>query len=161
LEVAGFTAGDVEALLTKKKLVEALPVRAPISGVVVNFDKVLGQGLRGGEVLAEIHDLSRPWVQAFAAEAELTRVRLGQQARVRLVSDPTAVLTGTVVRSGWVFGAADRSLSFWVELDRPAAQPLRHNQLARVTLSLQKPPPTLAVPLAAVVREGTHGFVFV
>jgi multidrug efflux pump subunit AcrA (membrane-fusion protein) len=48
-----------------------------------------------------------------------------------------------------------------VELDRLPEQPLRHNQLARVTLSLQQPPPTLAVPIAAVVREGTQGFVFV
>ncbi len=161
LEVAGLSAAQLDGLLTKKKLVEALPIRAPISGMVVNFDKVLGQSLRAEEPLAEIHDLSRPWVQAFVSEGDLARVRVGQAARVRFVSDPGALLTGKAVRSGRVFGPEDRTLSVWVEMDRLPDQPLRHNQLARLSLTVRQTPSALAVPLAAVVREGTQTFVFV
>ncbi|HJT77213.1 MAG TPA: efflux RND transporter periplasmic adaptor subunit, partial [Gemmataceae bacterium] len=161
LEVVGLTTAQLDELLAKKKLAQALPVRAPISGIVVNFDKVLGQAVRAEEALAEIHDLSRPWVQAFVPEAELARVRIGQKARVRFVSDPNAALAGTVVRSGRVFGPQDRTLSVWVELERFPEQPLRHNQMARVTLAVRQFPPALAVPLAALVREGTQAFVFV
>lgn len=161
LEVAGVSAAQLDELLTKKKLVDALPIRAPIAGMVVNFDKVLGQSLRAEETLAEIHDLSRPWVHAFVSEGDLARVRVGQTARVRFVSDPGAVLTGKAVRSGRVFGPEDRTLSVWVEMDQLPDQPLRHNQLARLSLTVRQAPPALAVPLAAVVREGTQPFVFV
>lgn len=161
LEVIGLTDAQLKELLAKKKLAEALPVRAPISGTVVNFDKVLGQAVRAEEALAEIHDLSRPWIQALVPEAELARVRIGQKARVRFASDPATALAGTVVRSGRVFGPQDRTLSVWVELDRFPEQPLRHNQMARVTLALRQFPPTLAVPLTALVREGTQAFIFV
>jgi membrane fusion protein, heavy metal efflux system len=66
-----------------------------------------------------------------------------------------------VARSGRVFGPDSRTLSVWVELDRPPAQPLRHNQLARLTLVLGQPQPALAVPRSALVYEGTRAYAFV
>lgn len=161
LELIGLSAPQLDELLAQKKLVDALPVRAPIAGMVVSFDKTLGQALRAEEPLAEVHDLSRPWVQAFVSEGELARTRAGQSARVRFVSDPTVVLTGKVVRSGRVFAPESRTVSLWVELDQLPGQPLRHNQIARLSLTVRLPQPVLAVSNDAVVREGTRAFVFV
>lgn len=160
LEVLGLSAEELESLLKQKILVPALPVRAPITGTVVNFDKVLGQAVRAEEPLVEIHELARPWVKGYVSERDLARVRVGQEVRVRLVSDYSVVLPGKVVRSGRVFGAENRTLSVWVELDQQPEQPLRHGQLAQLSLTAQQHEPTLAVPLAAVVREGTQAFLF-
>jgi membrane fusion protein, heavy metal efflux system len=161
LRALGLSAEQLKGLLAEKKLVEALPVRCPIDGVVVHFDRVLGQAVKADEALLTVHDLSRPWIQGYVSERDLGQVRLGQKVRVRLTADPDFLADGVVVRSGRVFGVTDRTLSVWIELERPPAAPLRHGQLARLTLSLRRPPPTLAAPLSAVWRKGAQAFVFV
>jgi cobalt-zinc-cadmium efflux system membrane fusion protein len=161
LELVGLDAERIDALLKRREVAPALPVRAAVTGTVVSFDRVIGQSVRADEALFEVHDLARPWVQGFVSEEELSRVRVGQTARVRVVGEPGAVLDGKVARSGRTFGTTHRTLSVWVELDRDPPAPLRHNQMARLALAVETHPPALAVPLAAVVRDGTRTFVFV
>jgi RND family efflux transporter MFP subunit len=161
LEIVGLRSGQIDEIVTRKRLMDAVPVRAAADGNVVRFDKVLGEAVRAGESLFEVHELSQPLIQAFVSERDLARVRLGQTARVRFAADPTAVVTGKVVRSSRVVADPGQSLSVWVELDRSPAEPLRHHQLTRVTLAVERPAPVLAVPVAAIVRDGTQGFVFV
>jgi membrane fusion protein, heavy metal efflux system len=161
LRALGLSAQQMKDLLEEKRLVRALPVRAPISGRVVRFDRALGQAVKAEEGLFEIHDLSEALVVGHVGEADLARLRPGQKARVRLTADPSFVGEGTVVRSGRVFGTESRALSVWVKLDRPSARPLLHNQLARLTLVQGEAGSGVAVPLEAVVREGTRSFVFV
>ena len=161
LEVVGLAADQLDALVTKRVVAPALPVRAARAGTVVAFDRVIGQAVRADEGLFEVHDLSKPWVEAFVSERDHARVAVGQAARVRLVGNPGVVLAGTVARSGRTFGAGHRTLSAWVELDGDPPAPLRHGQMARLTLTAEAHPPTLAVPLGAVVRDGSRTFVFV
>ncbi|MBI3411473.1 MAG: efflux RND transporter periplasmic adaptor subunit [Planctomycetes bacterium] len=161
LESVGLSSTQIDELLKNKRLVETLPVRAPRNGVVVHFDKVLGQVIKAEEPLFEIHDLSQTYVQAFLSEREVGLVRPGQKVRVRLVADPAFVEDGTVVRSGQVFGVESRVLSVWIEQAHKPVQPLQHNLLAQVSVLLGQSIETLAVPLTAVVREGTRTYVFV
>jgi len=161
LAILGLSAEQLDALQGKRQVTTALPVRASSGGVVVSFDKVLGQAIRADEPLFEVHDLRRPWVQGYVSEQMLSAIRLGQAARVRFISDPQRVLTGKVVRSGRTFGSTHRTLSVWVELDADPSISLRHNQMARLTLVQGTTSPTLALPREAVVREGTQAFVFV
>lgn len=164
LETVGVSRDQIASLLKEKRLVEALPVRAPIAGTVVHFDKVLGQIVKAEEPLFEVQDLSRVWIQGFLSERDLARLRLDSQesmdVRVRLVADPSFLGKGKVQRSGQVFGADDRTLSVWVELDEEPPG-LQHNMLARITLPVRKPAATLALPLGAVVRDGLRTYVFV
>ena len=164
LVALGLDSGVVDGVLKDRKPVEALPLRAPIDGVVVQFDKVLGQVIKAEEPLFQLHDLKHTWVQGYLSERDLSDVRIGQEARVRLVADPGFLANGRVIRSGRVFGAEDRTLSVWVEMRETTArrQPEVHdNMAARLTLTVERPAPTLAVPLGAVIREGTRAYVFV
>jgi len=161
LRVAGLTDDRIATVLKTGAVVEAVPVRSPIDGVVVGFDRTLGQAVKAEEPLFAVHDLTRPVIQGYVSERDLGRVRVGQRVRVRVSGDPAFLAEGTVARSGRVFGPDSRTLSVWVELDRPPAQPLRHNQLARLTLVLGQPQPVLAVPRSALVYEGTRAYAFV
>lgn len=161
LRVAGLSDDQVAAVLNTGSVVEAVPVRSPIDGVVVGFDRTLGQAVRADEPLFAVHDLTRPAIQGYVSERDLGRARVGQRVRVRVAGDPAFLADGTVARSGRAFGPDSRTLSVWVELDRPPAQPLRHGQLARITLVLGRPQPTLAVPRSAVVHEGSRAYAFV
>lgn len=161
LQLVGLTAGQLDSLTKNRTVVPTLPVRAAVAGTVVTFDRIVGQSVRADEPLFEIHDLVRPWVQGFVSEQELVRVRVGQPARVRPIGEPDAFMTGKVVRSGRTFGASNRTLSIWVELDGDPTRPLRHGQMARTALVVDAPPQVLAVPHGAVVRDGIRSYVFV
>lgn len=165
LEGLGLSTDQVASILSKQELLSTLPLRSPIDGTVVHFDKALGQAVKAEEPLFEIHNLSHVWVQAFASESQLPRIRLDsaepQTARVRLTADPNAVATGKVVRSGRAVGDDNRTLAIWIELDHPPATPWQHNMLASVTLATGKSNEVLAVPREAVAREGSRAFVFV
>ena len=161
LLTVGLAVGDIDRLLSRSEMVTAVPVRAPIAGVVVNFDKVLGQAVAAHEPLFEVHDLSALPVRGFVSERDLGRVLPGRPVRVRLIADPRFVGIGRVVRSSRTVGADTRSLAVWVELEAGSAGQLLHNQLATVTVVLGSGPPAVAVPRSAVVTDGSAAFVFV
>ncbi|MFO0842545.1 MAG: efflux RND transporter periplasmic adaptor subunit [Gemmataceae bacterium] len=161
LRVLGLSAGEIDRIQQSRQLVEAMPIRAAIGGHVVEFAKVIGHVVKADEPLVTIHDLSAPLVVGFVPERDLPHVRVGMAARVRLVGEGGRVRTGQVVRSGRAFAEADQTLPVWVRLDEPPGAPLRHNQLARLSLVVASRPSALAVPPAALVHEGTQAFVFV
>jgi cobalt-zinc-cadmium efflux system membrane fusion protein len=100
LTTAGIPEEQLTQMVTTRTLLPTLPVRSPIDGVVMDFDKVLGHVVQPDESVFEIHDLSQVWVQGFVSERDLARVKIGQTVRVRFVADAAEVVTGTLVRSG-------------------------------------------------------------
>jgi cobalt-zinc-cadmium efflux system membrane fusion protein len=162
LETLGLTARQIQDLCDRRQFAEALPVRAPLAGAVVRFHATLGQAVKADEPLFEIHDLARPVVRGFVAERQRARVQIGQQARVRLAAAPGDVLGATLARTGQEF-EADRTLSVWAELNETdtGPAPLLHGMLASLTLVVAESEPVLAVPRAALAREGMQSFLFV
>ncbi len=161
LTTAGISEEQLNQLVTTRTLLPTLPVRSPIDGVVMDFDKVLGHVVQPDESVFEIHDLSHVWVQGFVSERDLARVKVGQTVRVRFVADAAEVVTGTLVRSGSSVGQEDRTLSVWIELKQMPRVPVQHNMMARLTIETGHIAPQLAVPRDAIVREGTRSYVFV
>jgi len=161
LATIGLTEAEVSAIRERGEFLPTLPLRAAIDGTVIAFQKVLGQVVRPEEPLFEIHDLSRSFVEAFVPEKDAGRVSVGQTARIRLVSDSATVLTGRVIRSGHTIGAQSRSLSVWIEVDGDGMQMHPHNSLARVTFSGSRYSAVAAVPVTALMQEGSRSFVFV
>ena len=161
LETVGLAAADIDRVVESRQVLSAVPVRAPISGVVVTFDKALGQAVAAQEILFAVHDRGRPWVMGNVTERDVTRVRVGQAVRTRLVSDPSAVLSGRVARSGRTFGADSRSLAVWVELDAGNRPALVHGQLATLSVVTGSRATAVSVPVSAVGGEAGAQFVFV
>ena len=161
LLMLGIMPKQIAELLKTGGVIDALPVRAPIDGAVVHFDRMLGQVVRADEPLFEIHDMSQVWVQAFVGERDSSSVKIGQPARIRLVAYPQLEAEGTVARIGPVLGIDSRTQAAWIELNAPLSVPVQHNMSARVTLTTGRPAATLAVPLTAVIRDGLRSFVFV
>ncbi|MBX7106162.1 MAG: efflux RND transporter periplasmic adaptor subunit [Gemmataceae bacterium] len=161
LETVGFAVSDIDGVVATKQVLSAVPVRSPISGVIVTFEKALGQAVAAQEVLFSVHDRNRPLVMAAVSERDMGRVRIGQPVRARFVTDPDTVLTGRVARSGRMVGAGSRSLAVWVELDTGGTPPLLHGQLADVTVVTGSHPAAVTVPRGTVAGEPGSEVVFV
>jgi cobalt-zinc-cadmium efflux system membrane fusion protein len=151
----------VDGVQRERALVRGLPVRAPVSGVVVRFRAALGQAVKAEAPLFEVHDLSAASLKVQVPERLLARVRLGQRGRVRLTADPSFLGEAVLVRSGRVVGAGSRTVSFWADLKSPPKTPLLPEMLGRLSLVLSESAPTLAVPRGAVLREGSADYLFV
>jgi RND family efflux transporter MFP subunit len=161
LRTAGLNADQINGIVIRKELVRSLPVRAPIDGNIVGFDKFLGHVVRPDEPLFEVHDLSHAWVQGFISERDFPDIRVGQTVRVRLVTSPDEVLGGTIVRSGQSISDDDRTLSVWIELvDMPTFQ-VQHNMFARISIETGKTTEGLMAPRESIVHEGIRSYVFV
>jgi membrane fusion protein (multidrug efflux system) len=71
-------------------------VRAPIDGVVAKRSVEVGQIVQPGQPLLALVPLNDVWVVANFKETQLTRIRPGQPAEVRIDSFPGVVFSGTV-----------------------------------------------------------------
>lgn len=160
----GLSASEIDRIATDGAVMDYLPVRAPIAGTIVRFDKALGQVIGGDDSLFEVHDLRRVWVQGFLTErdfAELQKAEEDLRARVRFVAAPGADVTGTIRRRVGVLGAIDRTVPIWVELDSTSGLELQQNMLARITVVRGAGKRALAAPRSAIVRQGARSYVFV
>jgi membrane fusion protein, heavy metal efflux system len=161
LKTAGINDQQIAELLSSKRLMIALPVLAPMDGVIMGFDKFLGHVVRPDEPLFEIHDVSHAWVQGFISQRDYPRVRIGQQVRMRFVTSPDEVVVGTITRSGQSISVGDQTLSVWIELQGKPSFTLQHNMLARIHIETGKVESSLSVPPKSIIREGLQSYVFV
>lgn len=161
LETIGLNHEQIESLITEKKFVRSLPIRATIDGYVVGFDKVIGQFLAEGEMILEVHDPKQARIRGFMTESELTRVKIGQAARIRLAALPDFVGQAVVISSGQGLDSTNRTLSVWLEFNELPTILLQHGMLARINLISETDPATLAVSNEAIVNEADGQFVFV
>jgi membrane fusion protein (multidrug efflux system) len=83
-------------LATAELNVEHSIVRAPIDGVVSKRSVELGQVVQPGQPLLALVPLEDVWIVANFKETQLTRIRPGQKAEIRVDSFPGTVFHGTV-----------------------------------------------------------------
>jgi RND family efflux transporter MFP subunit len=161
LREAGLSAAQIEDIAERRTFPPGLPVRAPISGVVVRFRAVLGQAVKAEAPLFEVHNLSEASLRLFVPERQLHRVRVGQHGRVRLTGDTGFAGEAVVVRRGRMVEDRSRTVPFWAELKKAPEAPLLPGMLGRTTLILSESSPTLAVQRGAVLEEGSLRYLFV
>jgi HlyD family secretion protein len=71
-------------------------VRAPMPGVVVLKIREPGEVVAPGQAIVRLADLDHMWLRVYVPETELDRVKLGQEAEVRIDADPTKIYRGKV-----------------------------------------------------------------
>lgn len=161
LRALGLTEESLRRLTAERRFVEALPVRAPLTGAVVRFPRALGQSVKAEEPLFEAHDFSGAWALAYASERDLGRLQLGQRVRVSLPSRPGFVADAVLRRSARALDPADRTLTLWAEfIGTPPPLPPA-GTLARVTVVVADGAKALTVPRDAIIQEGSSEYLFV
>jgi membrane fusion protein, copper/silver efflux system len=163
LELLGIAPREIDEMLRTGKAAEAIPIRSPVDGYVVGKNAVAGVAVQSGFVLFEVADLTEVWVTADIYEQDISRVRVGQRARIELASYPGEIQTGKVTFIYPVLDSGSRTLRLRLELknksDRngPRLRPGMYG-----TVYLQLPSTTgLTVPSEAVVDTGETRYLFV
>jgi membrane fusion protein, copper/silver efflux system len=163
LELLGIAPQEIEEMLRTGKAAEAIPIRSPVDGYVVGKNAVAGVAVQSGTVLFEVADLTQVWVTADIYEQDISRVRVGQRARLELASYPGEMQTGKVTFIYPILDSGSRTLRLRLEFknksDRNGPR-LRPGMYGTVYLDL--PSTTgLTVPAEAVVDTGETHTLFV
>ncbi len=159
LRLWGIAPADVVALANRGAPFETLPVRAPISGYVVEKTIVAGSPVEVGQRAYRIAPLDRVWIEAEVYEAELPRLAVGQPAEVVLPYAADQRFPATIA---YVYPDLDpqrRTARIRLEVANPDLS-LRPDMYADVFLH-QALGPRFTVPASAVLRTGDRSFVFV
>ena len=73
-----------------------LPIYTPLSGIVIDKMVQQGQYVNMGDVLFNIADLSKVWVEIDVFENEVPYVRVGQQVEIRSSADQNVASKGRI-----------------------------------------------------------------
>jgi Cu(I)/Ag(I) efflux system membrane fusion protein len=163
LELLGISPPEIDEILRTGKAIEAIAIRSPVDGYVVGKSAVVGVAVQPGTVLFEVADLSQVWVTADVYEQDISRVKVGQRARLELSSFPGEIHTGKVSFISPTLDPGNRTLRLRLEFknrsDRNGPR-LRPGMYGTVYLDL--PSTTgLMVPAEAVVDTGEKHYLFV
>ncbi len=136
-----------------------LPVYTPLSGVVIEKMVQQGQYVNVGDVLFNIADLSRVWVEIEVYESEFQAVRIGQPVEIRSQSFPGRTFSGRVAFIYPFLNPQTRTVKARIELPNPGLllkPDMFVNALIKVGLGQ-----TVVVPVTAVMDSGKQQTVWV
>jgi cobalt-zinc-cadmium efflux system membrane fusion protein len=159
LKVLGIT--DPDSLLAKMPSGAEVPLRAPISGQVVERLVAPGQVLAAGTTQAfTISDMSTVWVLANIYQGDLAYVKDGDEVSVQTDSYPDT-FHGKISFVSPVLDPTTRTLQARIVVQNPGEK-LKRDMYVTVTVTAGNVPNAIAVPDAAVLRDDENQpFVYV
>lgn len=140
-----------------------LALRAPVGGIVVARDAVVGQPVAAEQMLATIADLSEVWFLGSVFEKSLALIRLGAAAEIQLNAYPDVRFAGTVEYLSRQIDPVARTVTARVRLtNQDDLLRLGLFGVARVATGHEtKKQPSLVVPRGAVTEIAQKPTVFV
>ena len=137
----------------------AVPLPAPVTGVITARLAYEGMQVAPGMALFEVADLSEVWIEARFYEYEASLVVAGAPVEVRLPHDPSVVLQGTLDHVYPTLDEASRTLAARVVLPNDFGL-LRPGMYADVRLVVDRGA-ALVIPDDAILDTGERRIVFV
>jgi len=152
LKVMGIT--DPDALVQAPPSFE-VPVRAPISGVVVEQDVSAGQVIQPGTTQCfVVSDISTVWVLVNVYQKDLPYVHVGNTVTIQTDTYPE-VFHGRISYVAASLDPNTRTLQARIETNNPGEK-LKKDMYVSVTVNAGTIPKALALPDAAVLRDGQN-----
>lgn len=121
LRAIGLSTADINAV-EQRDDGGRVPIRAPLSGTVIERLVTLGEAVERATDAFKIADLSRVWVLLDLYEKDLARVRIGQAVELRTDTRPGEVFHGRVGYLSPVIDQATRAAKVRVEIDNSSGK---------------------------------------
>lgn len=150
---------QIDAVLRSGKIIRAVTLYSPVSGVVVEKNVVQGQSVTPGMPLMTVADLSTVWVTAELRESDAGSVRQGSPASIELSAFPGQRIEGRVSYVYPTLQTEARTIKARIVLPNPGGR-IKPGMYA--TVRMTTPMATaLTAPASAVIQTGDRTYVFV
>jgi cobalt-zinc-cadmium efflux system membrane fusion protein len=138
-----------------------LTLRAPVAGMVVARDAVVGQPVTAEQTIASIADMSEVWFLGRVFERDLGRLHQGAKAEIELNAYPKEHFDGVVEYIGRQIDPAARTVVARIRL-KNRDDVLRIGLFGTAAIATgEHRDPTLVVPRTALTEIGGKPVVFV
>jgi membrane fusion protein, copper/silver efflux system len=131
---------------------------SPRDGVVLERDAVEGKKFAAGDILFRIADLSVIWVLADVPEYELTSIKPGQSATIRVRSLPGRTFEGRIALIYPQVNKKTRTTKVRIEIANPDGM-LLPDMYADVDIAVGAANAVIAVPDSAIIDTGIKQIV--
>jgi cobalt-zinc-cadmium efflux system membrane fusion protein len=139
-----------------------LPLRAPISGTIVDQQITGGTGVKSLDnqgALFTIADLSEVWVLADVYQDMLPRIKVGDPAEVYVNGYPDQKYPGTVINISEVLDPATRAAKVRIQLPNPN-RVMRAGMFVTANFRSRQPLQRVVVPASAIVHLHDQDWVY-
>lgn len=160
LRTLGFTEEQIDALSRKPLEAVMLDARAPFAGEIIGRSAVRGALVDAGAPLFTLVDRSRMWAELTVSEADLSRLKNGQQVELTVDSLPERSFPGKLT---WISAELDettRMVKARAEVPNPDGL-LKARMFAKARILTDAGAPVLLVPLSAIQRVDGKPLLFV
>lgn len=137
-----------------------VPIKAPISGVVVASHVTPGEYIKPEKQLFDILDTSSVWVQADVYERDLPLVEDAHRAFISSEAYPEQEFLGELVFVGQRIDPTSRTVKVVFVVENKEGR-LRDGMFVKVLIETQRKETGTMFPKAAVVNEGGQSMVYV
>jgi len=149
----GLTEAQIKKLLNQSDISQAngrFELLATQDGTVINDDFILGQMVEAGEVLFEITNESKLWIEALVKPQQMSAIKIGATARIKAGD---IWLDGKVIQVHHELDEVTRTLAVRLEIDNPDDN-LHPGQFVTVQIQLDDlSQQALVLPQDAVMRS--------
>jgi RND family efflux transporter MFP subunit len=160
LRAFGLADADIAGVEKAGAALPLLPVRAPMTGTVVESALTAGDQVEVGTSLFRLADLSRVRAVLRVYEKDLAVVGVGAEAVITAASAPGREFKGRISRIGNTVDPGTRTVEAWVDLADPAGE-LRQGLYLEADIDLPAGTEAVFVPEAAVLDIAERKVVFV
>ena len=155
LRVFGRSDAEVARVERDHVVNSRIIVTAPIDGTVVTRKVGPGQYVRADNTdpLYLIADLSTMWLKANVPENDIAKVHPGQEIEVTVNALPDRVFSARII----TVGASSDAVTHRVVVRSEVANPdrvLKPEMFARFRIAAGETPPSHAIPVTAMIRDG-------
>ncbi len=151
---------QIKELKKTRKIKKQLHIHSSFEGRVMHIGAREGQYVTPKDELYLIADLSRIWVNVDVFEDELSWLKEGDRAEMRVRAEPGRTYEGKITFIHPILNPKSRTVQVRLEFDN-ADLSLKPGMFANVTLYVDPRPDAVVVPSEAIVRSGSREQIFV
>ncbi len=161
LRLIGISEHEIERIKSASRGSPLVVLHAPIAGVIVERNVILGETVGPGKILFRVADLSRVLAEGEAFESQVALLRRGLPVRLTVTAFPGRRFEGRITNIGSGVDPEKRTIRFLAEVENPLGASLQPNMFAQMSVVVRERSKVLAVPLAAIISGDGEEVVFV
>lgn len=159
LHALGFNEEEVTNIKESHMVNVELLVRAPISGIVVEKDVMIGQRVGEESNLFTIMDINQLNVDLNVFEKDIHKIKVGQNTEVRVNAFPEKIYPGKVIYIGSEINPESRTMLVRTRIINEN-NILKVGMFAKVTINTGTEKPVACLPANSILQEQGENYVF-
>lgn len=151
---------QINELMETKQIKNSIAYYSDFSGVVTKKYFNEGSWVMEGNTILDIVNLSSVWVMADIYENEISKIRIGQQAKIKLEGYKDKELIGKIDYINPFVNEDTRTIEVRITVPNPVLI-LKPGMYVKVQIKTEKKTNSIVIPKTAVLRLGKMDIVYV